>query len=113
MTASVPPRLDPTPIFELFRGSYGTEFLTAAVAEFGVFERLRGGGKSFTELAAEIGLERRPANVLFTALAAMGLLTKSGERFELTAQAREHLLRDAPFFVGDYLGWAAEAPVMH
>ena len=32
--------VDPTPIFELFRGNYATELLTAAVAHFQLFERL-------------------------------------------------------------------------
>ena len=38
-----PPQVDPTPIFELFRGNYGTELLTAAVAHFRIFERLAAG----------------------------------------------------------------------
>jgi hypothetical protein len=32
----MPPAVDPTPIFELFRGCYTTELLTAAVFEFEV-----------------------------------------------------------------------------
>ena len=39
----LPPELDPAPIFEIFRGNYATELLTAAVAHFGVFEKLAGG----------------------------------------------------------------------
>ncbi|MSQ95725.1 MAG: methyltransferase, partial [Gemmataceae bacterium] len=35
-----PPTTDPTPIFEHFRGSYGTDLLTAAVAHFNLFGRL-------------------------------------------------------------------------
>ena len=34
------PQIDPTPIFEHFRGSYATELLTAAVTGFDVFNRL-------------------------------------------------------------------------
>jgi predicted O-methyltransferase YrrM len=109
------PTLDPTPIFELFRGSYATELLTAAVAHFGVFERLADGAKSANALAAEIGLAARPAVVLFTALRAMKLLEiDEAGRLALAPIAREHLLRDAPFFVGDYVGLAAQAPgVVH
>ena len=36
----IPPRTDPTSIFEIYRGSYATELLTAAVAHFNVFSRL-------------------------------------------------------------------------
>ncbi|MBM3971910.1 MAG: hypothetical protein FJ302_18930 [Planctomycetes bacterium] len=71
----VPPSTDPTSIFEFFRGSYGTELLTAAVVEFDLFRRLIGQPKPFDELRTEIGLQRRPAVVLCTALRAMGLLT--------------------------------------
>ena len=47
-----PPRLDPTPLFELFRGSYATELLTAAVAHFRVFDRFGGGPRRPTTCAA-------------------------------------------------------------
>ena len=40
LSALTPPAVDPPPIFEAFRGSYGTELLTAAVAHFGLFGRL-------------------------------------------------------------------------
>ena len=63
-----PPVIDPTPIFEAFRGNYGTELLTAAVAHLGVFGRLAGGPLTAEELRAALGLEDRPAAVLFTAL---------------------------------------------
>ena len=43
LSALVCPQTDPTPIFELFRGSYATELLTAAVAHFGVFRHFLAG----------------------------------------------------------------------
>ena len=49
----VSPMLDPTPIFEVFRGNHGTELLTAAVAHFRVFERLAHGPMTFDELRRE------------------------------------------------------------
>ncbi len=63
-----PPQLDPTPIFEIFRGNFAAELLTAAVAHFRVFDRFAGGPKTADELRAEIGLAERPAAVLLTAL---------------------------------------------
>ena len=36
----LPPAHDPAPIFEIFRGNYAMELLTAAVAHFGLFEKL-------------------------------------------------------------------------
>lgn len=108
------PTTDPTPIFELFRGSYATELLTATVKHFGVFEKLIGGAKRGDELASEIGLAARPAVVLFTALKAMRLLEERDGRLSLTALAAEHLVPGGEFDVGGYVGLAAEAPgVLH
>jgi predicted O-methyltransferase YrrM len=114
-TALNRPATDPTPIFELFRGAYATELLTAAVAHFGVFERLAAGPKSAEALAAEMQLAARPAVVLFTALRAMRFLEiDDAGRLMLSAAAREHLVPGGPYFVGDYVGLAAEAPgVLH
>jgi predicted O-methyltransferase YrrM len=105
------PTTDPTSIFEHFRGSYGTELLTAAVAHFNVFGRLADESKSAEQLAAEIKLAQRPAVVLFTALRAMRLLEVDDDgRLTLSAMAREHLITGGPFFVGDYIGLAADSP---
>jgi SAM-dependent methyltransferase len=105
------PRLDPTPIFEIFRGSYGTELLTAAVAHFDVFGRLATGPVSFDELRSALGLAERPANVLFTALRAMGLLSRDGSgRHCLTDLARGHLVSGSPHDVSGYVALAADSP---
>ena len=110
-SALTPPVTDPTSIFEHFRGSYGTELLTAAVAHLGLFARLAGAPQSPAQLAAELNLAERPATVLFTALRAMQLLSvDEAGRLALTPLAAEHLLPGGPFFVGDYLGLAADAP---
>ena len=45
-----PPQTDPSPIFELFRGSYATELLVAAVAHFDLFATLADGPLSFDDL---------------------------------------------------------------
>src|SRR5213075_3244788 len=68
------PQIDPTPIFEALRGSYSTELLAAAVGHFNLFAHLTDGPLSFDELRGRLGLDVRPANVLFTALRAMELI---------------------------------------
>ena len=104
------PKVDPTPIFEIFRGSYSTELLAAAVAHFKVFERLKDGPQSFDALRAKCELAPRPAIVLFTALRAMGLLgTNAKGELELTAQSREHLVPGGAFDVSGYVGLVAES----
>ncbi|HEY2159355.1 MAG TPA: methyltransferase [Isosphaeraceae bacterium] len=108
----VTPSLDPTGIFELFRGNYATELLTAAVAHFRVFGRLRESGPLGMEaFRRQLGLSERPAVVLTTALRAMGLLTVDERgRIAPTELASEHLTPGAFFDVGGYIGLAADSP---
>lgn len=110
-SALIPPPTDPTAIFEIFRGSYGTELLTAAVAHFNIFGRLAQSPRTRQELATDLGLADRPTVVLTTALQAFGLLRQNTEgRLELTEIARNHLLPGSTFDVGDYVGLAAQSP---
>ena len=112
MPAPLPgPQTEPTPIFEHFRGSYGTELLTAAVAHFGIFDKLAKDPMSNAGLAGVLGLQPRPAVVLFTALRAMRLIAADSKgQLILTPMAREHLLPGGEFDVGAYIGLAADSP---
>src|SRR6516162_9844304 len=78
LNALAVPSVDPTPIFETFRGNHATELLTAAVAHFNVIGRLAARPMTPDDLRRDLGLAERPAVVLFTALRAMGLLTADG-----------------------------------
>jgi hypothetical protein len=109
--ALVPPRVDPTPVFEAFRGNYATELLTAAVAHLDVFGPLAGGPRAFEDLRDDLGLAARPAVVLLTALRALGLLAADGQgRLGLTELARDHLVPGGAFDVSGYVGLAADSP---
>jgi SAM-dependent methyltransferase len=106
-----PPTVDPTPIFEIFRGNHATELLTAAVAHFNVFGRLAARPMTADELRRDLGLAERPAVVLLTALRAMVLLAADAQgRLDLTPLAREHLVPGGPLDVSDYVGLAADSP---
>ena len=105
------PDTDPTPIFETFRWRYASNLLTAAVAHFGLFDRLAKGPLSSSKLRKDLGLENRPFIVLMTALQAMKLVQRDQEnRFEANALSLEHLDSHGHFYVGDYLGLAADSP---
>lgn len=110
LNAITPPPTDPTKIFEYFRGCYATELLTAAVAHFDLFGQLSRGTFTESELAEKIGLQRRPAVVLFTALRAMGLLENCGEHLTATELANNHLIPGGRYDVGNYIGLAASSP---
>lgn len=108
------PEVDPTPIFEFYRGSYGSELLTAAVAEFDLFNQLVQEPQTFYDLRNTIGLEERPAMVLITAMRAFGLIEQdNSQRLRLTPLAREHLVPGGVFDVRDYIGLAADSPGVH
>ncbi|HND55741.1 MAG TPA: methyltransferase dimerization domain-containing protein, partial [Pirellulaceae bacterium] len=104
----------PTSIFELYRGSYGSELLTAAVCHFQVFAKLESGAKTWDELRQELGLARRPMHVLVTALRAMQLIerTESGgiESLRLTTLARQYLAPGSYEDVSGYIGLSVTAP---
>lgn len=105
------PQTDPTPIFEIVRGSYATELLAAAVHHLGVFRQLAQGPQGFDDLRGRIELSDRAANVLITALRAMGLIQRHADgRLDLTPVAREHLTPGGAFDVSDYVGLAASNP---
>jgi SAM-dependent methyltransferase len=111
LSATTPPSVDPTPIFEIYRGHYGTELLTAAIAHFNLFGRLALAPLSFDDLRQALGLEARPATVLVTALRAFGLLAQDREgRFDLSPLAREHLVPGGPYDVSDYIRLVAKSP---
>lgn len=111
MSALSRPATDPTAIFEHFRGSYGTELLTVAIAHFGLFQLLGDGSMDAQELRSELELAPRSFAVLTTALRAMDLLILDGSnQYQLTTMAREHLVPGGSFYVGDYVGLAAESP---
>jgi hypothetical protein len=103
-----PPR-DPAPLFDLFRGNYATELLTAAVA-LGAFTQLDNRPRTFEQWRGDLGLAERPATVLLTALRSFELVAVEGGLLSLTAQARDHLIPGRPFDLSAYIGLAADSP---
>ena len=104
------PPTDATPLFEAFRWRYGSCLLMASVSHLGVFQKLGSGPLSDALFRERLGLEERPFQVLCTGLLAMGLIQRNAQgALEITTLAREHLLPESPYFVGDYMGLAAES----
>ena len=103
--------IDPTPLFDVVRWSYGAELLTAAVAHFDLFALLAKQPLDLLELGNALHLAPRAANVLVTALRAMGVLVIRDEgKIAPSDLARQSLVRGAEFHMGDYVGLAAELP---
>src|SRR5687768_2769943 len=106
----LPPTSDPAPIFEIFRGNFAMELLTAAVAHFGVFETLAAGPISPAVLRGKIGLGERQFLVLMTGLKALKLVEERGGTLRATPIAEEHLAPGTPLDVSDYIRMGADSP---
>ncbi|MFA6447884.1 MAG: methyltransferase [bacterium] len=77
------------------RGYRQANVLCAGV-ELGVFEALANKPLDTAGVARKIKASRRGTEILLNALAAVGLLRKSGETFRLASVAERHLTADAP-----------------
>ena len=101
--------MDPAPITRSLRGVYSTRLLCAAVCHLKVFEHAVNGGHTLESLQSELGLAERPANVLFPALRAMGLLALDEDRVCVTDTGR-YLCENEPCHLIDYVGIEASDP---
>jgi 3-hydroxy-5-methyl-1-naphthoate 3-O-methyltransferase len=110
-TGSVP---DPTALYRIRDGVYAADLLTAAVAEFDLFSWLaRHGPLRATEFRDGLGLAERPADVLLTYCAALGLIDRDVAHDDLVAVtdlARHHLVGGSPLDLGPYYASLAERP---
>ncbi|MFI7547949.1 methyltransferase [Actinoplanes sp. NPDC049599] len=92
--------LTPTPLMDLVTGFWSFKTFAAAV-ELDLFSRLAG-GRTLTVAAAEaeLGLPERPADLLLTACASLGLLERAGAGYRNSALAEEFLVRGKPYYFG-------------
>ncbi len=67
-----------------------------------IFEHV-GKGATAAELSKNMRTDPRATEILLDALAALGLLRKSRSIYRLTAQAKQFLLPDSPWYQGDML----------
>lgn len=65
-------------------------------------------GATVTEVAAGLDIKERPAEILLTACAALGLLSREGIRFVNTAMAEAYLVRGGRYYLGDYVRMLTE-----
>lgn len=112
----VQPRLapvpDPTPLYRLRDGVYAADLLVAAVAEFDLFSVVAAGGPvTVPALCGRLGLSPRPADVMVTYLAALGLLERlPGGGIRLTDLARTHLADGSAWDLRPYFASLRERP---
>ncbi|MGH3916216.1 MAG: methyltransferase [Pseudonocardiaceae bacterium] len=105
---------DPTVLYRVRDGVYAPDLLIAAVAEFDLFSWLaRHEPVTAAQLCAELGMAARPADVLLTYCAALGLVDRDlcrGDEVTTTALARTHLVQGSSFDLRAYYGSLSERP---
>ncbi|MFE0876026.1 methyltransferase [Streptomyces smyrnaeus] len=104
----------PQRIMELSSGLWASKALSTAL-HLDLFGALAAHpGATPTELADRLGISARPMRSLLAACAALGLLTRVGERCFNTPLSQRHLVRTSPDYFGgwvemldrhDYPGW--------
>ncbi len=107
------PKSDPTPILRYRDGIFAVDLLTAAVAEFRIFDALREQRGTLAEICARFGWDERPADVLLTLCLANGLLEQEdGGAFKPSQLALEHLCQGSPWDLTPYYGSLRDRPVV-
>lgn len=91
------PDLSPIPLMQIATGFWASKTLAAA-EELDLFTRLSGtSGTTAGELAQALGLHPRPAEMLLTGCAALGLLEKADGRYRNSPLAESFLVRGRPY----------------
>ena len=94
------------PLMALSTGFWAFKTLAAA-HELDLFSRLAGGaGATVAELAERLGLHPRPAEMLLTGCAALGLLEKADGRYRNTPLSEAYLVRGKPYYFGGFVQMA-------
>jgi O-methyltransferase/methyltransferase family protein len=97
--APTPPSADDRPIWDIWLSSLWMPALTVA-SELGVYEALGETPTTSADLARRLELKPQGTETLLRMLVALGLLVVYDGRYQLTAVARNYLLRESPFYWG-------------
>jgi hypothetical protein len=102
MAMSSPERLDTTRLQAMALAYQQSAALMAAV-ELDVFTAISGGATTIPAIAAAIGITPRHAERLVTALTAMALLSKTGEKYANAADVERFLVKGSPRYAGPWI----------
>jgi predicted O-methyltransferase YrrM len=105
------PETDPVSIYRVRDGIYASDMLLAAIVHLDLFSWLDRHPATRDGICRAFETTPRPTDVMLTLFAAMGLVEERQEVFQLTALAREHLVRTSPWFLGPYYESLKNRPV--
>jgi len=105
------PETDPVDIYRVRDGIYAADMLLAAIVHLDFFTWLAGHPAAREDICRALNITSRPADVMLTLFAAMGLVEERQQVFQTTAKAREHLVAGSPWFLGPYYESLKNRPV--
>ncbi|HEX8144726.1 MAG TPA: methyltransferase [Pyrinomonadaceae bacterium] len=99
MSTHPQPTITAIPLMQIVAGFWASKTLASAV-ELDLFTKLSGKGVNIEELAALLDMHPRPAEMLLSGCASLGLLEKRGDRFYNSQLSEEFLVRGKPYYFG-------------
>jgi hypothetical protein len=93
------PRVDDRPLWDVMLGIWGYPAVLVA-HELKFFELLAEKPITLEEVCKARQLSRRPAETLLALCASLGLVSRRGDRYSLTALSHEYMLPSSPFYFG-------------
>ncbi len=107
------PSSDPTSLLRYRDGLYAVDLLTAAIAEFGLFDSLRERPGNIGQICARFGWNERIADVLLTLCLCNDLLDRDDDGvFYPAPAALEHLCASSPWNLAPYYASLRDRPVV-
>lgn len=107
------PATDPTDIYRYRDGLYAADLLACAIVHLDFFTWLAENPSDLPAICRKFEIAPRPADVMLTLFAAMGLVSREITRFALSAKGREHLVKTSPWNLGPYFASLKDRPVCH
>lgn len=95
-------RLTAIPLMQIASGFWASKTLAAAL-DLNLFTKISGSGVDVHKLGKSMGIHPRPAEMLLSACASLGLLEKRKGRFYNSALAQEFLVRSSPNYFGGFI----------
>jgi len=104
------PESDPTLLYRYRDAMYAADMLIVGL-HIDLFTRLASQPSTLEAICATFDIAPRPADVMLTLFSAMSLVERTGDRYETTRTAREHLVKGSPWYLGPYYPRLEDRPV--
>ncbi len=104
------PGTDPTLLYRYRDAQHAADLLIVGL-HLDLFSWLARHPSPFAEIRATFDLTERPADVMLTLFAAMGLVREQDGVYAVTDTARDHLVKGSPWYLGPYYPTVGDRPV--